>query len=273
MSALLEEAPSYGTVLKSRTIAGFSLRETQYSKSSQFPNHYHEHAFCCLALNGSCTEVYRNRTREIQPFTVDFMPASQTHSLDFGSLGVRAFSIDIPVRWLESARNYSLNLNDSVHSQAGLASALVMRLYREFYHADCESSLAIEGLCLELIAEISRQQPRADERRPPKWLNVTREVLHAHFAEPLRLEKIAETVGIHPVHLARQFRKHYGCTIGDYVRQLRVNYASAELSTSNKSLAEIASDAGFADQSHFSRFFKRLTHMTPTEYRRTHTSR
>ena len=201
------------------------------------------------------------------------MPASQTHSLDFRGLGVQAFSIDIPLSWLDQARDYSLDLIGSVHSQGGPASTMMMRLYREFHRADRESSLAIEGLCLELLAEMSRQQPRAHERQMPKWLNVTKEMLHAHFAEQLRLESIASAVAVHPVHLAREFRRHFGCTIGDYVRHLRIDYASTQLSNSNKPLAEIAADAGFADQSHFSRFFKRLTHMTPTDYRRIHRSR
>jgi AraC family transcriptional regulator len=247
--------------------------ETVFSKGTRAPSHDHEEAFCCIALSGSCAEMYRNRRREIRPFTVDFLPARQMHSLDFRSFGVRAFSIDISPGWLERARDYSLDLNHSIHSQAGLASALVMRMYREFHGTDCESSLAIEGLCVELLAEISRQQPRAEERRMPKWLELTKEVLHAHFTEPLRLEPIAEAAGVHPVHLAREFRRHFGCTMGDYVRHLRINYASAELTKSDKPLAVIAADAGFADQSHFSRFFKRFTHMTPTEYRRTHTSR
>lgn len=273
MSSQLANSRSYGAILKSRSVSGFVLMETQYPEESRVPKHDHEDAFCCVALSGSCTEVYRNRARDIKPFTVDFLPASQLHSLEFRSSGVRAFSIDIPSTWLERLREYSLDLNHSIHSKAGRASSLMMRMYREFHSTDSESTLAIEGLSLELLAEISRQRPRIDERRRPKWLDATRDLLHAHFTEPIPLEGIADAVGVHPVHLAREFRRHFGCTVGDYMRHLRIDYASAELSKSNRSLAEIASDAGFADQSHFSRFFKHLTHMTPTEYRRTHSSR
>lgn len=234
--------------------------------------HHHEEAICCIAITGSCNEAYRHRTREIKALTVYFLPAGESHSLEFRS-GVRAFGIEIPESSLARMRDYSIELSQPVHSRAGLASSLMMRLYREFHGSDSASSLAIEGLTLELLAEISREQPRAQEHCVPKWLASTKDLLQAHFAEPLGLEYIAKTVGVHPVHLAREFRKHFGCTVGEYVRRLRLIYASAQLSKSNKPLAMIASDAGFTDQSHFTRIFKRMTHMTPREYRRVHTSR
>ena len=273
MSMQSAETLRSGLLLKRRVVSAFRLTETHYSGSSRLAKHDHEDAICCVAITGSCTEVYRNRTREIKAFTVDYLPAGQSHSLEFRSIGVQAFSIRVPQPCLERMRDYSVDLAQSVHSRAGLASSLMMRLYREFHRSDSASSLAIEGLTLELLAEISREQPGAQEHRLPKWLGFTKDLLQAHFAEPLRLESIAEAVGVHPVHLAREFRKHFGCTVGDYVRHLRLIYASAQLSKSNKTLATISSDAGFADQSHFSRFFKRITQMTPSEYRRAHTSR
>ncbi|MBA4183537.1 MAG: helix-turn-helix transcriptional regulator, partial [Acidobacteria bacterium] len=72
---------------------------------------------------------------------------------------------------------------------------------------------------------------------------------------------------IHPVHLARTFRRSYGYTIAEYVRRLRVDFACSALASSNESLAEIAVNAGFSDQSRFSKTFKRLTNLTPAEYR------
>jgi AraC family transcriptional regulator len=69
------------------------------------------------------------------------------------------------------------------------------------------------------------------------------------------------------VYLASTFRDKYGHSILDYLRQLRVEYASRQLSDSNDSLAAIAQAAGFSDQSHFSRIFKRVTGVTPAVYR------
>jgi AraC family transcriptional regulator len=73
--------------------------------------------------------------------------------------------------------------------------------------------------------------------------------------------------------LSREFRRYYSCTVGEYVRHLRIEYACRLLSASNASLAEIALAAGFFDQSHFARNFKWQTGMTPHEYRRIWQSR
>src|SRR5262245_35676700 len=77
----------------------------------------------------------------------------------------------------------------------------------------------------------------------------------------------------HPVHLAREFHKYYQCTIGEYLRKLRIDFACHEVISSDSTLAEIALDAGFFDQSHFSRTFKCHTGLTPTEFRETFRSR
>src|SRR5262249_21772677 len=82
-------------------------------------------------------------------------------------------------------------------------------------------------------------------------------------AENLTHEAVAAAVGIHPVHLARVFRYHFGATLGDYVRRLRVEFAARQLITTEETLAGIALAAGFSDQSHFTRTFKRQTGMTP----------
>ena len=63
---------------------------------------------------------------------------------------------------------------------------------------------------------------------------------------------LAQTVDVHPVHLAHQFRKHFGVSIGEYIRNLRIQFVCQRLRT-DASLAEIAREAGFADQSHMSR--------------------
>ena len=132
---------------------------------------------------------------------------------------------------------------------------------------DEASPLAIEGLALEMLAEVSRRKVEVADRRPPRWLSQALDLLHEQFSEHLTIAYLATSVGVHPVHLAREFRKFYRCTIGEHIRQLRIEHACHELCVSTASLATIASAAGFSDQSHFSRIFKRLMQMTPAQYR------
>ena len=132
---------------------------------------------------------------------------------------------------------------------------------------DEASPLTIEGLFLEMLAEASRCSTNVAERHIPPWLKEVKEIIDVNFADNLTIAGMAETVGVHPVHLATVFRKHYHCTIGEYTRQRRVEYASRRLSLSEGTLVEIALAAGFSDQSHFSRTFKHFTGLSPARFR------
>lgn len=120
---------------------------------------------------------------------------------------------------------------------------------------------------LELVAGLSRQLNIPLEPKRPRWLERARDILEAEFHDSISLTRVAEAVDVHPVHLARVFRKHLRCTPGEYVRHLRIDFACRELSQSDASLVEIALAAGFAHQAHFSRVFKAQTGMTPSEFR------
>ena len=88
------------------------------------------------------------------------------------------------------------------------------------------------------------------------------------YAEPVSLQSLADEVGIHPSHLARAFRARHGCTMGEFVRRIRIQHARARLRQRGTDLAALAVELGFADQSHFGRVFKRCTGLTPAAYRR-----
>jgi AraC family transcriptional regulator len=79
---------------------------------------------------------------------------------------------------------------------------------------------------------------------------------------------LAALAGVHPTHLLRTFRRHHGATISNYVRQRRIQRARTEVASAKRPLAVIALDAGFADQSHFTRVFRQAFGETPGQYAR-----
>jgi AraC family transcriptional regulator len=135
------------------------------------------------------------------------------------------------------------------------------------------SPLAIEALALELLAEGARLAPNVVTTAPPPWLQQIDDLLRSEFIEPLTLDRIAGSVGVHPSHLARVFRRAHGCTVGDYLRNLRIEFACDRLRTTDASLVEIALAAGFSDQSHFSKTFKRQTGMSPAIFKKSFRAR
>src|SRR5262249_52559171 len=144
---------------------------------------------------------------------------------------------------------------------------LALRLYQEYCRMDDLSPLAMEGLALELLAAASRRPAPVPGRRPPPWLGRVTDILQARFAEKFSLADLAAAVDVCPDHLARAFRLHRGCTVGEYVRRLRVDFACRRLASSDAGVVEIALAAGFSDQSHLTKTFKRHVGVTPGEFR------
>lgn len=244
----------------------FTLTESTYPAGLRMPLHDHEPAYLSFLMRGTYTETFHKGTRTCKPSTLVFHPPGDRHAVDFHNAEVRIFRVEIKSRWLERMREYSGRF-ESTHFRGGLMSLLCRRLYDEYQCNDIYSPLAIEGLMLEITAELTRQRRKELEQIPPRWLEQARDTVRANISEPPSLNALAQIVGIHPVSLAREFRRHYRCTIGEYVRQLRIDAACAELSCSETPLSMIATNAGFYDQSHFANTFRRYTGKTPTQYR------
>ena len=144
---------------------------------------------------------------------------------------------------------------------------LAQRLYEEFQLRDQSSLVSLHGILLELLAETARRACKGPARAVPDWLRRAREYVEANFLRSLSLAEIARVARVNRVHLARQFRSYFETSVGEYIRLKRVEQACKLVSTTSESLAEIAIDCGFSDQSHFSTTFRRHMGLTPARFR------
>ena len=256
----------FGQILSSRKAGDFLLNETAYLPRTRIPRHSHEDGYFCLVRRGSYTEAYGNRHRSCGPFTLAFHPPGEVHSEKFDDGDALSFNIEITAEWLRLMSECCVRLDGLGEFHGTQAPALALKLYDEFRSTDSASRLAIEGLVLEIVAQAWRLENSRETRRPP-WLCGVREILNERFAEGLSLQDIASLVSVHPVYMATVFKAYFHCTIGEYVRRLRIEYACRELARSTRPLAEIAASAGFSDQSHLSRVLKNRLGMTPTQCR------
>lgn len=257
-----------GTRSRVREIGAFTLTEYEFGPRRDSPRHSHEQTYFSLVLDGCWREAYGRKVRDRKPFSLTIHPAGEVHSQELASDGARAFQVECAPNWLARLDGCSEVLAQSRQVESGPAAWQALRLYAEFQQIDPYSLLTIEGIVLEIIAELARNPKRFLQRRAAPWLVRVLEILHARFKEPLSVDSIAQEVNIHPVHLSRTFRSRYNCSPGEYVRQLRLQQACRDLIETDRPLAEVALAAGFVDQSHLSRLVRRFTGYTPAALRR-----
>lgn len=266
----LELAPGsfLGRRLGRRAVSDFILTEAVYAPSAHLAPHTHAHAYYSLLLSGAYDETSEGRVRECVPATVVFHTPGESHSDRFRAAGGRLFCVEIGPSWLDRVRSYGAALDEPAHVTGGAMAWIAQRLYREFKADDLASSLAIEGLALELASESTRLAA-APSRHAPAWLTRAEELLRDRFLEEVRISEIAVEIGVHPVHFTRAFRAFAGCTPGEFVRRLRLDYAARLILTTRRSIVDVALACGFSSQSHFTTAFKRHTGLTPAAYRAT----
>lgn len=245
---------------------GFRMTEFAQPPALKIPRHAHSSAMILFVLEGAVLETYARRAHECLPFSLLIRPAEETHSHDYGRTGAHCIAIEVSDQRRESLDSFSKTLDRvSLTSDEAISSA-ALRIHRELRLMDEASALAIEGLMLETLAVVARNSLRSSPPQP-RWLRETRNLLRECYKERMSLSQIAQAVGVNATHLAAMFHKHYRCTVGEYLRRLRLDHAAVELMHSERSLADIAAEAGFYDQSHFTRVFKRFFGTTPSEVR------
>lgn len=255
-----------GAELKTLKFSALTLRETLHAPYSKIPVHAHDSASLCLTLTGQALEIIDGTRIITQPGGVITRAPGIKHSDQYGAVPHRSFMIELDDKWLETCRHFLRVFEGHRHFPGGPVSALALRIYRESRIKDSLAPVIVEGLMLEMLGHALRSLVKSPVRLP-SWLTQARDLLHGRFNDSLSLIEIANTVGVHPTHLARTFKKHYRTTVGEYLRNLRLDWATRQLSETENSIAEIASAAGFYDQSHFSHLFKQHTGFTPAEFR------
>ena len=252
---------------RTRTIGGIAVTEFTQPPNRRLPWHVHDNASICFVLAGSYTEQIGNAEHECPPHSVVYKPPSERHADRFGSTGGTCLLMEIAPERVSAMDDSTSWTHRPILARNAQLVAAGHRLYGEFSRQDAFSPLVVEGLMLEILGEAARVHARGTDTKQPAWLARVRELLHDCHGGPLTLSLVAREVGVHPAHLARTFRQRFGCSIGEYVRRLRIDRASQELLETSAPIAEIALAAGFFDQSHFSKAFRQHTGTSPARFR------
>lgn len=251
--------------IQSVEIEGLQVSSIRFPPRRRLGRHEHERACLSVLLDGRFDEVVSGRTLSCQHGSVLTKPAGEPHSDCFGVEGSCQIVIEPQPGRVDALEPVAQLFGEVACFRHPGAAHFAARIAHELHARDAWAPMAIEGLVLELLAATARHVAVTDEARVPAWAKRVRDLLHEE--EPYAVTDLAQAAGVHPVYLARVFRRHFGTSIGDYRRRVRLERAAVDLIGSTESIAAIAARLGFFDQSHFTRCFKRTMGLTPAQYR------
>jgi len=243
-------------------LEGMRVTDATFAAGDVLPLHAHEQTVLAVMLAGGFDLAFARRRYDCAAGTAFVEPAGERHANRLGSGGAQVLVLELP-----PARGGALT-QPAARPRLDLVP-LALELRRQMDGRRADTPLSAETLAWELIGRATGTGRSA--RHTPRggaWVETIREMLHAQLDRPVRLADLARAVGVHRVHLGRVFRSRFGESLGDYHRRIRLEWAARELAAGHATVGEIALRAGFADQAHFTRFFKRHTGFTPTEWTR-----
>lgn len=268
---VLAHAQFFGDQGRRLSVAGFTIASMSADPILQVECHTHETAHFILLLSGQYVTTARGANAVCVEPALIYNPPGTTHRDRFRRVGGRVDGrfVSIAVdnsRVSDIARSFPLQ-QDAVYTDEPSAVRLGARLASELRKSGDLSTLAVEAVCLELFTSAITERV-AEHAFAPPWLRVARDLIHDYCTEGTCVADIASACDVHPVYLARVFRKFFGCSPGEYLRRCRIERASTLLAHTTTSLSVVAVQCGYADQSHLNTTFRQAYGSTPAEYRR-----
>ncbi|HUR92548.1 MAG TPA: AraC family transcriptional regulator [Gemmatimonadaceae bacterium] len=249
------------------SVPGFSLYRGMHPQGTELPRHSHDDPTLCYVLRGRFTEYVAGRAVDCLSDSLKVTPAGEMHSDRFAARETHGLRIDVDRGRFTESRSIHQLLDEQLHLSGAHAGRIVNRLLAELDAGDESAAIAVEGLLLELLATLARDVIPVRGAAIQPWLREADDIIRELYASQIALSGVARAVGVAPATLARSYRSAFRLTVGERIRQLRMERAVRDLLESEEPLSSIALRAGFYDQSHFTNLFRRRFGVTPAQYR------
>jgi AraC family transcriptional regulator len=259
----LESGKFLGANKNAWKINGINISTTEYASKVFEGWHSHEDSHFSLIVQGGNREQRRNHEIEAVPGKILFYHSGELHR----NVNTEHPSKNINVGFEQSFfSKYGIDFADfkfsSVHQPE--AQFALIKIYRECVTNDGVSELCIHGLMLSLL---TKRLPYHVNPLDSKWA-LLRTILNDRWNESLSLNQLASMVNVHPVTISKVFPKLFGCTLGEYIRKIRIEKAISLIwKNPSDSLTSVAHHCGFYDQSHFIKVFRQTTGFLPNEFK------
>ncbi len=239
-----------------------------------YHKHFHEEYSIGLIHQGRTRAWCDGQLLHVDAGRVISFPPQMLHACQpEPELGWQYSMLFIQPEWLKQLEPRELErvhipylLADAKNQKCAVLIEHVMTALREH-----RGPLETETALIDLLQVITGAEPddlrhahhsKGDHQYIPR----IHEYLNEHFMKRITLEELEQQVGISRFHLIRLFKQWSHLPPHAYQNVLRINFAKVELARARRSLSDIAIEAGFYDQSHFTRMFTRIVGVTPRQY-------
>ncbi len=256
----------YGQTTRLVQLDNLTLTDTAYTHE-YVDWHYHENAYFTFILAGNVVEGNKKEVLHCPAGTLLYHHWQEAHYNRKPPGFTRGLHIELAPAWLTDFTSGGLAAQGSLQVRDPAIKTTIYRIFRELQLSDETSPLAIQALLSDAVQRLLGSRQRAPAAVPP-WVGQVRDLLHDTPAQNWTLPELAHALHIHPAHLSRSFPTYFACTLGQYVRTLKVERALTLLLDRRLSLQDIAFACGFFDQSHFGRCFKAVMADRPARCRK-----
>lgn len=225
--------------------------------------HAHENAHLSFLLNGGCLER-KKEPYGILPGMITYYSAGEFHQVCSVAGPTRRVNIELTPFFFREHGLADQMIRGAINRNPDI-KFLMVKMCHELLLNDGFSPTSIEMLLLELLLRAKKQTSRHIQ---PGWVKVIYEYLNEAFTDKVTLQDLSLIAGVGPVTVSRYFPAYFGCTLGEYIRKLRIQKALGMLKSPSLTMTEIALECGFFDQSHFIRTFKQIHGILPMSYRK-----
>jgi AraC family transcriptional regulator len=249
---------------RSHDADGVIVSETQYHRKVFEGWHSHDNYHFTFVVKGGNREQRKTEEFEATPGAIIFYRRGELHRNRNTLHLSKNINLEIKDAFLAKYQS-SIPAFDSREWRRADAKFLLLKIYKECRLSDAQSIASIHALALALLC--SPLEEKISAKISP-WANRLREIIYDRWNETVSLSELSTALSLHPVTISRNFPKYFACTLGKYARKVKIEKAIGLIGQSRDSLADIAYQCGFADQSHFIRAFKNATGFLPGEFKK-----
>ena len=252
----------------------FTVKVRPYFNRERLSPHWHEHIELLFFTQGKGDFLCDGKSFAVEKG--DFVIVNSTEAHSYAAREpIDLICILIYPEFFSDINFSHIQLKNLIRGDRYIAGC-IEEIYKEYTDGTLGSDMMIKSFTYKLMAYLLReytvsqmsQREIATQNIRLARLNRIVEYISANYNQKITTKQLAEMSFLNENHFCRFFKKSVGKTVSEYLNEFRIEKAGVLLSATDKSIADIASEVGFDDINYFSRMFKKIRNMSPSEYRK-----